>query len=173
MPEDHTRVKLDFSNAFNLLCPWDVLLAIQRQLPHIYSYCYSDLSHNQWPHVGGTTRCALVAWAFRGRPHSHIYAFLASAADKLPLQDIIQSSVELIFRFTFHVVELRLAESTFRSSSFWQSLFGTDQVLLLTKFWLNPNCQMNTIGFIFRGDSFSKRRSASSPATCCLYMDSV
>jgi hypothetical protein len=45
MPEDHIFVKLDFSNAFNCLHRWDMLLAVQQLLPDIYSFCYSAYAH--------------------------------------------------------------------------------------------------------------------------------
>ena len=41
MPEDHIMVKLDFSNAFNCLHRYDMLLSVQRNLPDIYAYCYT------------------------------------------------------------------------------------------------------------------------------------
>ena len=48
MPEDHILVKLDFSNAFNCLHRFDMLLAVQRNLPDIYAYCYGAYAH---PHA--------------------------------------------------------------------------------------------------------------------------
>jgi len=38
-------VKLDFSNAFNCLHRRDMLLAVQRNLPDIYAYCYAVYAH--------------------------------------------------------------------------------------------------------------------------------
>ena len=46
LPSDHVLVKLDFSNAFNSLHRYDMLLAVHSRLPEIYAYCHSAYSQS-------------------------------------------------------------------------------------------------------------------------------
>jgi len=44
LPSDKVMVKLDFSNAFNSLHRFDMLLSVSERLPELYAYCFSAYS---------------------------------------------------------------------------------------------------------------------------------
>jgi len=44
LPPDHILVKLDFTNAFNSLHRYDMLMAVHSRIPEIYHYCHSAYS---------------------------------------------------------------------------------------------------------------------------------
>jgi len=46
LPTDHVLVKLDFTNAFNSLHRYDMLLATHSRIPEIYAYCHSAYSQS-------------------------------------------------------------------------------------------------------------------------------
>jgi len=45
LPADHVMIKLDFTNAFNILHRHDMLMSAHNRVPELYAFCYSAYSH--------------------------------------------------------------------------------------------------------------------------------